>query len=326
MLWLAAVLLGGLVLSRRYPRVSVVIPTHNRRRKLARLIESILRSDYPRDRLEIIVVDDASTDGTAEFVRSRFGELVRVVRNEHDLFLAESRNVGVRASSGEYVLVIDDDNVVDRGMIRELVEFMERHRRVGVAGPLMYFLGDPRRIWCAGVVRNYWLTLTRLLGFNEIDRGQYVRPFVSEEFPNAFMVRREVFERVGLFNSRLFTIHYDEADFCQRVRAAGYLVVTVPSAKVWHDIPLPERSRASVLHLKSPLRVYFAVRNRFLFHWLWSRGTAQRVVSFFASLGFTLLYVLVILVDRSASDKKRLLVAVKRALLDALRIISRSGR
>ena len=188
------------------PLVSIVIPTHNRKEKLTRLIRSILESDYPKDKLEIIVVDDGSTDGTYEYIKKQFPQ-VRVIRNEEEKLLAESRNIGVRASHGKYIFIIDDDNIVDKNTIRELVEFMKKNPEVGVVGPIMYFLSDPKRIWCAGVKRNYWTTITELIGFNTRDNGQFREPYESEDFPNAFMVRREVFEKVSLFDSKLFPIH-----------------------------------------------------------------------------------------------------------------------
>jgi hypothetical protein len=304
-----------------YPLVSVVIPTHNRKEKLARLIKSILESDYPKNKLEVIVVDDASMYGTYEYIKKLFPH-VRVIRNEEEKLLAESRNIGIKASRGKYIFVVDDDNVVGKNTIRELVEFMEKHPEVGVAGPIMYFLEDPKRIWCAGVKRSYWTTVTHFIGFNTVNNNKSLRnPYETEDLPNAFMVRREVFEKVGFFDSRLFPIHYDEGDFCNRVRRAGYRVVVVPSAKIWHDIPLPERSRTSTLRLKSPLRAYYAARNRILFHWKWSRNTLQRVVSLIASLTVIAYYIVLILKDTTIGGKGEVIKSIIRGVIDGLRLI-----
>ena len=306
------------------PLVSIVIPTHNRKEKVAHLINSILESDYPKDKLEIIVVDDASTDGTYEYIKKLFSQ-VRVIYNEEEKLLAKSRNIGVRASHGKYIFIIDGDNLVDKNAIRELVEFMEKHPEVGVAGPIMYFLSDPDRIWCAGVKRNYWTTITKLIGFNTKDRSPFKEPYESEDFPNAFMVRREVFEKVGLFNSKLFPIHYDEGDFCLRVRKAGYKVMVVPTAKVWHDIPLPKQSRASTLHLTSPLRAYYASRNRIVFHWKWSRNMLQRIIALMASLAVTLYYIIAVARDHSIKGKCKIISSILRGVIDALKIIGKRG-
>ncbi len=303
------------------PVVSVVIPTYNRKRKLARLIRSILESNYPRDRLEIIVVDDASTDGTHEYIKRLFPR-VKVIRNNEEKLLAESRNIGIRASKGEYIFLIDDDNVVDKNTIRELVEFMEKHPEVGVTGPIMYFLKDPTRIGCAGIKRNYWTTITKYVGHNTRDIGQYREPYESEDFPNAFMVRRKIFEKVGLFNSKIFPIHYDEADFCQRVRKAGYKVMVVPTAKVWHDVPLPKENRAGFFRLRNPLRAYYTIRNRILFHALWSKSALQRSVALLASLAVTAYYMILSLKEISAR-RCEVLKAIIKGVIDGFRLMKK---
>jgi len=301
------------------PLVSIVVPTYNRREKLARLMRSILENDYPKDKLEIIVIDDASSDGTYENIKRLFPQ-VKIIRNDEEALLAESRNIGIRASRGKYIFVIDDDNVVDKNAIKELVKFMEKHPEVGVAGPIMYFLNDPTRIWCAGVKRSYWTTITKLVGFNTRDHGQLKEPYESEDFPNAFIVRREVFGKVGLFNSKIFPIHYDEADFCQRVKKARYKVMVVPTAKVWHDIPLPKENRALSPHLKHPLRAYYAVRNRILFHARWSTNSVQKFVSIPISLVIVLYYLLIVIGSR-INRKRDLVKAILKGVFDGLKIV-----
>lgn len=309
-------------INKEYPLVSIVIPTHNRKKKVARLIKSILKSEYPEDKLEIIVVDDASTDSTYDYIKKLFPQ-VKVIRNGEEKLLAESRNIGVRASHGKYVFLIDDDNVVDRNTIKELIDYMEKQPKVGVAAPLMYFLSDPKRLWCAGVKRNYWTTITKYIGFNSIDAGQFNEPYESDDFPNAFIVRREVLEKIGLFNSKLFPIHYDEGDFCQRVKRAGYKVMVVPTAKVWHDIPLPEERKTFTLRLKSPLRAYYTSRNRILFHWKWSRNMLQRIVALMASLAVILYYIIVVVRDDSIEDKGKIISNILRGIIDAFKIIGK---
>lgn len=305
-----------------YPLVSIVIPTHNRKEKLVRLIRSLLESNYPKDKLEIIIVDDASTDGTHEYI-SRLFPQVKVIRNVTERLLAESRNTGINLSHGEYIFIIDDDNIVDKDTIRELVKFMEKHPEVGIAGPIMFFLSDPKRIWCAGVKRNYWTTITRFIGFNITYNGRFRVPYESEDFPNAFMVRREVFKKIGLFNSRYFPIHYDEGDFCQRARRAGYKVMVVSTAKIWHDIPLPEQSRGSTLRLESPLRAYYVSRNRILFHWKWSKNMLQRIVALMISLAITLYYIIAVIGDRSIRGKYTIILSILKGINDVFKIIRR---
>jgi GT2 family glycosyltransferase len=247
----------------KQPLVSVVIPTYNRRQKLKRLLISVLKSDYRN--IEILVVDDASADGTLDEVKD-LDPNVRLVRNESERLLAGCRNVGILNTHGDLIFLIDDDNVIAKDAVHELVEFMCRDMTVGVAGPIMYYLTDPSRVWCSRVKRNY---ITSQTVFPERNRRhvRFDQILESDDFPNAFMIRRSVVDKMGLFDETNFPIHYDEADFCNRVKQAGFRVVSVPSARVWHDIPLPtgkiDGARRFSVHTGE--RAFYAARNRILF-------------------------------------------------------------
>ncbi len=293
-----------------YPLVSVIIPTHNRKNKLIRLIDSILQSNYPKEKLEIIVVDDASTDGTYEEVRKKFPQ-IKVIRNEKELFLAGSRNIGIKNAVGEYIFLIDDDNVVDKNCIYELVMTLKSNNQIGIVAPLMYYLKQPNRVWCAGIRRNMVTSLTSKIYADVIDQGQFNGLIESVDVLNAFMVKREVVEKVGIFNDRDFPIHYDEADYGERVRRAGYRIVFNPKAKVWHDVPLPEdiKDKARLFHCHNELRAYYCGRNRIIFHKKYSKWWQFLVfISIFNWL-FTLYYLRVILLGSKKPFKERLKIA-----------------
>lgn len=292
------------------PFVSVVIPTYNRKDKLIRLIESILQSNYPREKLEIILVDDASTDRTYEEVRKKFFE-VKIIRNKKELFLAGSRNVGIRNAKGEFILLIDDDNIIDKNCILELIRIFKSNQKIGIAAPIMYYLKAPNRIWCSGVERSMITSLTKIIGRDKIDNGQYRSLIDSKDFPNAFMVKREVIKKVGLFDEKTFPIHYDEADFGERVRKAGYEVVCNPKAKIWHDIPLPEEveDKARLFHCHNELRAYHAGRNRIIFHRKYSKWWQFLIFILIFNWLFTLYYLRVILLESKRPFKERLKIA-----------------
>lgn len=246
------------------PSVSVVIPSYNRREMVERLVASVLDSEYPRSRLEVIVVDDGSDEDYAG-VGSAY-EAVRLIRNEQERYLAEARNIGAREATGQYLFFVDDDNVLAEDTIAILVDHLEQHPNVGVAGPAMYYFDQPGTVWCAGIERDYWTSVTTFLdrGKDKAELGD--EPRRSEDFPNAFMVRRDVFERCGGFDSDRFPIHYDEADFCQRVRKRGFDVTCVPQAEIWHDIVPPDEDMRRSFHLQSEFRAFYAARNRVIYH------------------------------------------------------------
>jgi hypothetical protein len=241
------------------PLISVVIPTYNRPDKLNRLLESLNNIEYPTDKLEIIVVDDASEKGIYDTVCRHFQEII-MIRNNEKRFLAGSRNIGVKYSKGELIFLVDDDNVLDCRCVNELVELMKSYERVGIAGPITYYLHEPKKILFAGVKRNLLTGRTIFVGKGEEDLGQYQYPIVSDDIPNAFMVRREIFDKIGFFDEERFPIHYDEADFGMRVRHLGYKILIVPKAKIYHETPSTYRGRFQ------PTRTYYAVRNKIVFH------------------------------------------------------------
>jgi len=266
-----------------FPLVSIVIPTRNRIRKLIRLIRSIKAGYYPT--LEIIVVDDCSSDRTPDIVEDSFPE-IRVIRSENRRLLAVARNKGIQSAKGEFVLVIDDDNIVDPDAISHMVRYLQRTNRVGIVGPLTLYQDDPNRIMFAGVRRSMITSKTRFVGKDEINVGQYKTPLESLDLPNAFMIKRRVIEEIGQFNEVDFPIDYDEADFGERVRKVGYKIMILPFSKVYHQ-RLSSRSDAST----SDIRVYYKMRSRIRFHRKYSMRL-HFVAFAFLFLPFFLLYAL----------------------------------
>lgn len=291
------------------PLVSVVIPTYNRKEKLSRLLHSIFKSDFPKDELEIIIVDDASTDGTFEEISQVFPQ-IKMIQNEKELFLAGSRNVGIKNAKGDYIFLIDDDNVVDRNCILELINVFRNSStpHAGIAGPIMYYLNHPNRVWCAGIDRNMITSQTKFIGRDGIDIGQFSEFTDSKDFPNAFMIKNEVIKKVGLFDEGNFPIHYDEADFGERVRRAGYRIVCNPKAKVWHDIALPEEvnDKARLFHCHDEFRAYYCARNRVIFQRKYSKSWQFLIFLSVFNWLITLYYLKIILLEPRKQLRERI--------------------
>ncbi len=243
------------------PLVSVVIPTHNRKSAVTRCVESVLRSSYPR--IEIIVVDDASTDGTFHHLSASFPS-VGLIRLEREQMVSGSRNAGCKRARGDFVFLVDDDNVVHPDAIGELVKAFSDNPHAGIAGPIMYYLGDPEHVWCSGVSRNFLTSITRFS--NEKPNGSAIC-YLTDDVPNAFMIRRRVFDDVGDFDQIEFVQHLAEADFCMRASRKGFEAIMVPKATIWHDVPVrkwPYRG-ARNLHMSSSERTYHVARSRIVF-------------------------------------------------------------
>src|SRR3989344_2454697 len=128
------------------PPVSIVIPTYNRKKSAERLIKSLINGSYKN--LEIIVIDDASLDNTSDYLNSKFkgSKKVKIFRNNKNLFAAASKNEGQKRAEGEFIMFIDDDNVVDKNMISVLVKVLIDDSNIGEVAPINYNYNDKKKI------------------------------------------------------------------------------------------------------------------------------------------------------------------------------------
>lgn len=217
------------------PLVTVVIPTMNRKEALLRLLGSVRDCDYPRDRIEVIVVDNASADGTAGAVREAFPD-VTLLRQDRNVFCGGARAVGEAASHGDFVFYVDDDNVLDAKCISELVRMMASDPSVGIAAPLMTTLRKPDEIWCAGGTVDWWGRVSYLHAGEHVGSARSAGVIEATFFPNAYMTRGDLARRDVQHDAVAFPHNWNEPDFACRVRRQGKRAVTVTSALTVHDI------------------------------------------------------------------------------------------
>jgi GT2 family glycosyltransferase len=241
-----------------WPSVSVIVLNWNRCADTLDCLESLARLDYPNVR--VILVDNASVDGTVAAVRERHPE-VDVVENSENLGYAEGNNVGLRlaqAEGADFVLLLNNDTVVRPDFLTHLVATLRARPDAGVAGPTILFHDHPNVIWSAGGSVSARDGRSSMIGLREAEATLPVEPREVEFVTGcALLTRREAIEHVGYLDPRFFT-YYEETEFCARVRRAGFQVLHVPRSRIWHKISL-EKQEASA-------RVtYYMVRNRLLF-------------------------------------------------------------
>src|SRR2546427_10291842 len=220
--------------------VSLIIVSFNARADLERCLES-LQAAPPAASHEIIVVDNASTDGSADAARRWPG--VRVIETGKNLGFARANNIGIRASTGANLLLLNNDTIVPAGAIDCLLDDLARHRDVAVVGP--------RLVDANGRAE---LSFGRMIGpFNELRQKRLVRghergalrqsAFVDrmtrrEHYPDwvsgaCLLVRREDAEAVGLLDERFF-MYTEDVDFCAAIRARGRRILFEPAIEVVH--------------------------------------------------------------------------------------------
>jgi GT2 family glycosyltransferase len=178
--------------------ISIVILNFNGKKFLDECLSSVLKSNYPD--FEVIFVDNASTDGSVEFVQSNFRGYsnLRIIRNNRNLGFAEGNNVGAKVAKGEYVVFLNVDTKVDPNWLKELVTAMESDESIGAAqSKLLQF--DGRTIDSAGDFINFY-GFGWMRGHGEIDRGQFNK--IDEIFSArgaAMIVRKKSFRRSWIF-------------------------------------------------------------------------------------------------------------------------------
>ena len=231
------------------PRLSIIIVTFNSREEIDQCLRSVVDHPPSADH-EIVVVDNASTDGTAAAVRARWTG-VRVIDAGRNLGFARANNLGIRQSSGELILLLNPDTIVPAGAIDALIGALDARRDAAVAGPrLVDGLGRAELSFGAMISPTTELRQKAIVRGNDRGLGAitaYVervtrRPKEVDWVSGACMlVRRADAEAAGLMDERYF-MYLEDVDFCAAVRARGRHVLFAPSAEVVH---LRGKSRAS---------------------------------------------------------------------------------
>lgn len=238
------------------PLVAIVILNTNRRDDTIACLESLAQSTYTN--LHVFLLDNASTDGSVEAVCAQF-PAVEIVSLTDNRGYAGNNNVGIQLAmerGADWVLVLNEDTIVDPDCIGRMVAEGERNPAIGMIGPLVYHHDEPTVIQSAGVTLGRFMRSSHI-GQNEPDHGQFSKPQVVDCISGcAICVRREVIEAVGMLDERYF-YYWEETEWCLRSRHAGWLNVVEPAAKLWHKgVQRDYQPKPSV--------AYYNTRNRLL--------------------------------------------------------------
>lgn len=258
------------------PDVSIIIVTWNAKKFVAECLGSLNTSQGSLP-AEIIVVDNASSDGTPDLVCHDFPQ-VRLVRNDKNLGFARANNIGMALSKGKYVCLINSDVNVPADCIPLLVGYMEQHPKVGIAGPQMLAPnGAPAR----STMRfpTLWNSFCRALDLDSIFAGsKWFRSFLMVECEYDriqevqvlngwfWITRREALNEVGLLDEQFF-MYAEDIDWSYRFHKAGWEVVYCPIAWALHY--------GGASSARTPVRFYVAMRQAGMQYWAKHHGLAS---------------------------------------------------
>jgi GT2 family glycosyltransferase len=225
------------------PLVSIVIVSWNAREYLAECLESLTEKVYAGP-METIVVDNASSDGSAEMVRARFPG-VRLVCNDQNLGFAKANNVGIRQARGEYLALVNSDVHLLDDCIGTLVAYCESDRKAGIIGPKIIGRDGLLQASCRGFPR-LWNTLCRALALDAVfPRSSWFNGYLLRHQDHGsrmpadilsgcfWLVRREALDAVGLLDEGFF-IYGEDMDWCKRFWQSGWTAMFVPEAQAIH--------------------------------------------------------------------------------------------
>lgn len=239
-----------------YPRVSIITINYNQTQLTRELLGSLRQLSYPD--VEVIVVDNASAQNPAEELRALFPEVL-VIRSEKNLGFAGGNNLGISHSTGDYLLFLNNDTEVDPGFLEPLVNLFETHLNAGVASSkIIYHNSDGIIQYAGSTCVNPFTGRNKRVGFMEKDRGQH-NTLKETDLAHgaAMMVPRRITEEVGMM-PEFFFLYYEEIDWCESIKKAGYKIYFVPESRVYHK-------ESMSVGKNSTLKTYYMTRNRLLF-------------------------------------------------------------
>ena len=241
-------------------RVAIIILNWNQEADTVECLTSLKALKY--ENYEIILVDNGSHDGSPDILQKQFPN-IKMIRNPKNLGFVGGNNVGIKETlktGADYILLLNNDTVVEPDFLSLLVQTMENDKTVGVVSPKIMFYHDRKKIWFVG--GNYLpiIRKTNHKHYGEVDCGQ-VKKITDVAWVSGccMLIKREVVEKVGLFDPDYFN-NYEDVDFCERAKVAGYKIMLVPQAKIYHKFA------ASMGGKFSPYYTYYRTRNNLLFY------------------------------------------------------------
>ena len=289
------------------PMVSIIMLNYNGKRFLDGCLSSLSRINYPKSCYEVIMVDNGSLDGSVGYVRKNFPWVKILVLNGNYGYTG-GNNRGVDVAKGDFIVFLNNDTVVDKEWLMELVNVMLLDDKIAICGSKVIAMDNPHNVQYAG-------------GFLNLVGGALFYPFHGQKLRHAFylvgsihgasfLMKKVIFKKIGAFDESFF-MYSDENDLCLRAWIQDYHVGYSPYSIVYHygggTAGTLNVKKSSILHerLKSSLRIYYGNRNSIA-----SVIKNFQIQNIFLGITFSYLYLLfqLILLLRIKSSEVKFLV------------------
>ena len=240
----------------RHPLVSIITVNYNQSTVTSYLLNSLRKITYPN--YEIIVVDNCSPKDSPDTLKESFPEIT-LIKTEKNLGFAGGNNVGIRASNGEYIMLINNDTEVPPGFLEPLVDLLESDSTIGMVSPKIKFHWNPDLIQYAGFTRmNPYTIRNKGIGYHKPDGPEFSDLAVTESIHGAaMMIPRRVINDIGLM-TEVYFLYYEEHDWAEMAKRKGYKLYYQPASCILHKESVSTGK-------ESPLMTYYMTRGRIIF-------------------------------------------------------------
>jgi GT2 family glycosyltransferase len=263
------------------PLVYVVLVNWNGKDDTLACLRSLRGVDYPRFRM--VVVDNASSDGSVEAIAAQFPDINLVCNQKNELFSgANNQGIDIALSEGaDFVLLLNNDTEVDSNFLTHMIETALSAPKIGMVGPKIYFFDQPDVLWYAGGVVNLRRGLVAHRGIRNRDCGQFDATGDTGYITAcSILVSRECIEKVGVLDAEYY-MYGEDMDWCYRARQAGFRLVYEPRARVWHKVS----SSSGGKHIPgglTPFKIQHKIRSTLKFFWRYAKWHHWLTIPFFA--------------------------------------------
>ncbi len=257
-----------ITITNKTPEVYFVVINRNQYELTRDCLISLQNQDYKN--FQVIIVDNGSIDNSINRLENDFENFIFIKLSEN-IGYSPGNNVGIEyalSNGADYIFLLNNDTVVDRQMLSILMSVSESSNEIGIVGPTMYFSEPPDTIWAGENIIDWKKAniIRKEMGTQCNYETVSQNPPIGVDYIDtcAILIKNEVFHRIGLMDGRYF-INFDDLDLNIRSQRAGYKIVYVPAARIWHRV-------SSSMGLTSPGTTYYMTRNALLFFWSHTPG------------------------------------------------------
>jgi GT2 family glycosyltransferase len=211
-----------------FPKVSIITVNFNGKKFLKTLFDSVFRLNYPKNKLEIILVDNVSVDNSVEFVKNNY-PTIKIIKNDVNNY-CKAINLGLVASKSKYVALVNNDTRLDKNWLIELIKVISKDKKVAAVGSkILNMAGKIQNVAHYELPNFYWGER----GAGQVRKRYNAIEEVSSLSGAIVLYRKNVIFEVGLFDED-FVIYGEDVDMHFRLRRKGYKLISVPTSIAYH--------------------------------------------------------------------------------------------